>query len=101
MRIKQSGSILPEVQHGRLILLHVDGKLIEAYEGETVAAALLASGIHTFRLSQKSKEPRGLFCGMGICYECLVTINGTHALQACLALVQEGMQVETCQELEL
>ena len=101
MRIKQSGSILPEVQRGRPIQIHVDGKPIEAHEGETVAAALLASGIHTFRLSRKNKEPRGLFCGMGVCYECLVTVNGMHDTQACLTQVVEGMQVETCQELEL
>ena len=101
MRIKQSGSILPEAQRGRPIQIHVDGKPIAAYEGETVAAALMASGIHTFRLSRKNKEPRGLFCGMGVCYECLVTVNGTHAVQACLTLVAEGMQVETCRELEL
>jgi sarcosine oxidase subunit alpha len=79
----------------------VDGKAIEAFEGETVAAALLASGIHTFRLSRKYQEPRGLYCGMGICYECLVTVNGTHAVQACLTPVAEGMQVETCREWEL
>lgn len=101
MRIKKSGSILPAVQRGRPIQIQVDGKPVEAYEGETVAAALLAAGIHTFRLSRKNQEPRGLFCGMGVCYECLVTVDGTHALQACLTTVAEGMQVETCRELEL
>jgi sarcosine oxidase subunit alpha len=101
MRIKQSGSILPEAQRGRPIQIHVDGKPIEAYEGETVAAALLASGIRILRLSRKNREPRGLFCGMGVCYECLVTVNGVHDTQACLTLVVDGMQVETCQELEL
>ena len=101
MRIKLFGSTLPEWQHGRSIQIQVDGKPIEAFEGETVAAALLASGIHTFRLSRKNQEPRGLFCGMGICYECLVTVNGTHSVQACLTPVAEGMQVETCRELEL
>ena len=101
MRIKSFGSTLPEWQRGRSIQIQVDGKVIEAFEGETVAAALLAAGIHTFRLSRKNKEPRGLFCGMGICYECLVTVNGTHAVQACLTPVAEGMQVETCREWEL
>ena len=101
MRIKSSGSALPEFQRGRSIQIQVDGKAIKAFEGETVAAALLASGIYIFRLSQKNQEPRGLFCGMGICYECLVTVNGTHAVQACLTPVAEGMQVETCREWEL
>lgn len=101
MRIEKAGPSLPAVQRGRQIQIQVDGKPIEAYEGETVATALLAAGIHTFQLSRKNKEPRGLYCGMGVCYECLVTIDGKHALQACLTQVAEGMQVETCLELEL
>ncbi len=101
MRISRKSSLLPEVQRGRPVRINVDGKTIEAYEGETVAAALLSAGIHTFRLSQKHKEPRGLFCGMGVCYECLVTVDGVHAIRACLTQVTEGMQVETCQELKL
>jgi sarcosine oxidase subunit alpha len=98
MRIKRSG---PEVQDRRIIQIQVDGKPIEAYEGETIAAALLASGIRIFHLSRKNKEPRGLFCGMGVCYECLVTVDGTNDVRACLTPVIEGMQVETCRELEL
>lgn len=101
MRVKQSGSLLPEVQRGRPIKIQVDGKPIVAYDGETVAAAMLAAGIQTFRLSRKNKEPRGLYCGMGVCYECLVTVDGVHALQACLTLVSDGIQVETCREMEL
>jgi predicted molibdopterin-dependent oxidoreductase YjgC len=101
MRINQTGPILPEVQRGRRIQIQVDGKPVEAFEGETVATALLAAGIHTFRLSRKYKEPRGIYCGMGVCYECLVTIDGTHALQACLTPAADGMQVDTCRELEL
>jgi len=101
MRSKRSKATLPDVQHRRPIQIHVDGRPVEAYEGETVAAALLAAGIRTFRLSRKNKEPRGIFCGMGVCFECLVTIDGVHDLQACLTGVAEGMQVETCRELGL
>jgi sarcosine oxidase subunit alpha len=74
---------------------------MDAYEGETIAAALLAAGIFTFRLSPKHKEPRGLFCGMGSCYECLVTVDGAHAVRACVTPVSDGMRIETCKELEL
>ena len=101
MRIDRSSSLLPEVQRGSPVKITVDGKIIDAFEGETVAAALLSAGIRIFNLSQKRKEPRSLYCGMGVCYECLVTINGVHAQRACLTPVAEGMQVATCQELQL
>jgi sarcosine oxidase subunit alpha len=100
-RIKTGSSLLPNVERGKKIEILVDGKQIETYEGESVAAALLSAGISTFRFSRKQKEPRSLYCGMGICYECLVTINGVHAQRACVTLVEDGMQVETCKELEL
>ena len=101
MRRLQSSSMLPEVQRGKVVKISVNGNLIEAYEGETIATALLSAGIRTFRLSSKYKEPRSLFCGMGICYECLVTLDGAHAVRACITPVRDGMQVETCKETEL
>jgi predicted molibdopterin-dependent oxidoreductase YjgC len=101
MRIDRSSALLPAIQRGKPVKLMVDGKTIDAYSGETVATALLAADIHIFRLSQKNKQPRGIYCGMGACYECLVTINGIHAQRACITPVADGMQVETCKELEL
>lgn len=101
MRINRPSALLPDVQRGIKIEIFVDGKSIEAYEGETVAAALLSAGISTFQLSHKHKQPRSLYCGMGICYECLVTINGVHAQRACITPVEEGMRIETCKELIL
>jgi len=100
-RINKSSDMLPAIQRGERVHLIVDGKPIEAYKGETVAAAMLAAGIRTFQKSHKHHQPRSLYCGMGICYECLVTINGVHAQRACITPVEEGMQVETCKELEL
>jgi sarcosine oxidase subunit alpha len=100
-RISKKSSLLPEIQRGKPIKIVVDGKPIDAFEGETVAAALLSADIWIFQLSHKHKEPRSLYCGMGICYECLVTINGVHAQRACITAVEEGMCVETCKELEL
>jgi hypothetical protein len=58
------------VERGRSVCITVDGQVIEAYEGETVAAAMLAAGRHTFRHTHPEGQPRGIFCGMGICYEC-------------------------------
>jgi predicted molibdopterin-dependent oxidoreductase YjgC len=92
---------LQEVQRGKAVKISVDGNLIEAYEGEMIATALLSAGIRTFRLSPKHKEPRSLFCGIGICFECLVTVDGVHAIRACITPVTDGMRVETCKEMEL
>jgi len=101
MRIQRSSVLLPGVQRGRPVKINVDGMPIDAYEGETIASALLSAGIRTFRLSPKQRTPRGVFCGMGVCYDCLVTVDGMHAVRACLTPVADGMQVETRKELEL
>ncbi|MHB8134387.1 MAG: (2Fe-2S)-binding protein [Anaerolineaceae bacterium] len=100
-RIIEGSPLIPKIERGKKIQVIVDDKRIEAFEGETVAAALLTVGITTFRHSQKNKEPRGLYCGMGICYECLVTINGVHAQRACITTIEDGMRIETCKELKL
>lgn len=77
---------------GRPITLLFDGVPIAALEGETVAAALSAAGITTFRTTP-SGAPRGLHCGMGACYECVVTIDGRHGQRACQAKAADGMRV--------
>jgi predicted molibdopterin-dependent oxidoreductase YjgC len=80
---------------GRPLTLTVDGERVEAYAGETVAAALLACGCRTFRWTDGHHAPRGLFCGMGVCFDCLVTVNGQPNVRACMTSVEEGMVVET------
>lgn len=82
----------PSVQ---ALTIKVDGQPVEAFLGESVAAALLASGRRTWRHTDKSHAPRGLFCGMGICFECLVTIDGVPNLRACTTPVRAGMVIET------
>jgi sarcosine oxidase subunit alpha len=74
---------------------------MDAYMGETIASVLLAAGIRTFRLSEKTGEPRGIFCGIGLCYECLVTVDGVHAVRACVTPVVNGMQIDTGKGLDL
>ena len=101
MRISQTGSLLPKVQRGNLVKIKVDGKPMDAYEGETIAAALVASGIYTFHLSLKNKEPRSMYCGMGSCMDCLVTVDGRQSLRACMTQVAEGMQIETSKDPQL
>lgn len=77
-----------------LLTIIVNGRPVQADAGQTVHAALLAAGILALRKS-RTGEPRGIFCGMGICYECLVTIDGVPHQRACMRVVQPGMTVVT------
>lgn len=68
---------------------------ITASAGDSVAAALLAAGIRVCRTTPVSGAPRGPYCMMGVCFECLVRIDGVGNRQGCLVPVREGMMVET------
>jgi predicted molibdopterin-dependent oxidoreductase YjgC len=76
------------------IRLVIDGRAVSVAEGTSVAAALLGCGFTTFRHSVTG-EPRAAVCGMGICFECRVTIDGQAHRRACQILCREGMRVET------
>ena len=69
-----------------------EGRAVPALEGETVAAALAAAGITALRRARNG-EARGVFCGMGVCFECLVTVDGRPGQRACMTSVQDGMSV--------
>ena len=71
----------------------VNGRRIRAFEGETVHAALVAAGFRVLRESRTGCGGRGVFCGMGVCYECLVTIDGEADRRACMTPVREGMEI--------
>jgi hypothetical protein len=86
------------LDRGHPLQITVDGEPIQAYEGESLAAALMAAGRRTFRHLEPGGHPRGIFCGMGICYDCLVTVAGQDHVRACMTLVQPGMQVTTLRE---
>ncbi|HXF27760.1 MAG TPA: (2Fe-2S)-binding protein [Bryobacteraceae bacterium] len=72
----------------------IDGRAIEMGPGTTVAAAILASGQVGFRRSV-SGAPRGPLCGMGICFECRVTIDGEPHRRSCQIVCREGMVIRT------
>ena len=72
----------------------IDGAQIVARTGDTVAAAMLAAGIDHCRETPVSGSPRAPYCMMGVCFDCLVTVDGVGNRQACLMRVREGMQVE-------
>lgn len=80
-------------QRGRQIDFFVNGRITTAYEGETIHAALIAAGYRQLHKS-KTLQPRGVYCGMGVCFECQVTVNKVPAQRACVTMVEEGMEVE-------
>ena len=86
---------LPGTERGPVLTIQVDGQQVEAYAGESVAAVLLANGRRRFRYTGKGGRPRGIFCGIGVCYDCLVTIDGVPGVRACVTPVSPGMIVET------
>jgi predicted molibdopterin-dependent oxidoreductase YjgC len=77
--------------------IEIDGNRLRVPAHFTVAAALLASGQMTCRTSAVSGAPRGPFCMMGVCFECLVEIDGVPNIQACMTRVAEGMRVRPMQ----
>jgi hypothetical protein len=73
----------------------IDGKPFVARAGDTVAAALLAAGRATFRTTPVTGAPRGPYCLMGTCFDCLVTIDDVPGRQACLVAVAPEMRIDT------
>ena len=72
----------------------VDGRSVAAREGDTVSAALLASGLDVRRATAVSGAPRLPYCMMGVCFDCLVTVDGVGNRQGCLVPVSPGMKIE-------
>jgi D-hydroxyproline dehydrogenase subunit gamma len=92
-----SGLRIKTHRRGQRVTLRVDGRPITAYSGETVFAALLAEGIKVLRHPSKDrrKNARGGFCGMGVCQECRVTIDGMPDRRGCMTEVRDGMEICT------
>ena len=78
-----------------VVTLSFDGRPITGRAGDSVAAVLLANGILVCRQTPVSGAPRAPYCQMGVCFDCLVSIDGVGGRQACLVPAQEGMVVET------
>ena len=83
----------PELERGPPVEIVLDGRTVPAYDGETVAAVLLAQGEIATRTTVKG-EPRGIFCGIGLCFDCLVVVDGVPNTRACMTWVRDGMRVE-------
>ncbi len=77
----------------RDVTIDFDGQPVSARQGDSVAAALLAAGHMTLRTTPGGAESRGPYCMMGVCFDCLVEIDGVANLQACMTPVCDGMRV--------
>ena len=92
-----SSSAFRTLETGDQVRITVDGRLCQVPAGASVAAALLAAGVTRTRSTPVSGAPRAPYCMMGVCFECLVEIDGRPNRQACLCAVEAGMQVRTQQ----
>jgi predicted molibdopterin-dependent oxidoreductase YjgC len=72
-----------------------DGRAVDALPGQTAAAALWTAGVTAWRSTRGSGRPRGVFCGIGVCFDCLVTVNGEPNQRACLVQVRPGDVIRT------
>jgi D-hydroxyproline dehydrogenase subunit alpha len=79
-----------EPNPGAPLTITVDGHPIDALPGQTVAAALMATGQTSWRTTRAGTRPRGVFCGIGACYDCLITVNGLPDIRACQRVLQPG-----------
>jgi predicted molibdopterin-dependent oxidoreductase YjgC len=80
---------------GRKVKFTYNGKEIEGYEGEPIAAALHAQGVKVLGYSNVHKRPRGFYCAIGNCSSCLMVVNGKPNVRTCVEKLKEGTVVET------
>jgi NADPH-dependent 2,4-dienoyl-CoA reductase/sulfur reductase-like enzyme len=84
-----------EFDRGEKLQFTFNGKEIEGYKGETIAAALHAAGIKELAKSPVLHRPRGLFCAIGNCSSCLMVVDNEPNIRVCVVKLKEGMKVET------
>jgi sarcosine oxidase subunit alpha len=84
-----------DFKRGTKLAFTFDGQKLHGYEGETVAAALHAAGVCTYRRSPVLHRPRGFFCAIGKCSSCLMTVDGVSNVRVCITPLREGMEVRT------
>ena len=87
--------ILGEKPERKLVKFTYDGKTLEGYEGEPIASALRVAGVMAHRYTAKKHEPRGVFCAIGRCTDCVMVVDGKPNVRTCITPLAEGMTVET------
>ena len=79
---------------GELITIYFEGKALNVSKDHNVATALLDAGINNFRKTTLNNESRGPYCMMGVCFDCLININGVDNQQSCTTQVSDGMKIK-------
>lgn len=87
--------ILGEFNKGRRVTFTYDGKELFGFEGEPIASALKASGVMIHRYTKRNHEPRGIFCAIGRCTDCVMVVNGEPNIRTCVTPLEEGMKIQT------
>lgn len=72
-----------------------DGRELTAPDGSTIAGALMRAGVTSWRLTRREARPRGIFCGIGVCFDCLVDVGDQRAVRACITPLRDGDEVRT------
>ena len=90
-----SHPVLGEQSHGRIVKFIYNDRELEGYDGEPIAAALKAAGVMVHRYTAKSHKPRGIFCAIGRCTDCVMVVDGRPNIRTCVTPLREGMQIKT------
>jgi predicted molibdopterin-dependent oxidoreductase YjgC len=83
------------VRRGDRFTVVLDGVEVTAYDGDSVAAVLIREGRTSWRRTRGADRPRGLFCGIGACQDCLVVVDGVPSVRACVAPARAGATIAT------
>ena len=84
--------VLGHEAEAKKVTIYYEGRPVEAREGEPIA--MTAAGIRVFRTTEKLHEPRGVYCAMGRCSDCMMIVDGQPNVRTCVTLVKDGMRVE-------
>lgn len=87
--------VLDEFPKGKQVRFTLDGNEMQGYEGEPIAAALRAAGVMVHRHTAKLGQPRGIFCAIGRCTDCVMIVDGKPNVRTCVTPLKEGMKIQT------
>lgn len=87
--------VLGNYEKGEKVTFYYNGQTMEGYEGEPIAAALMAAGVKVHRHTARRHEPRGVFCAIGRCTDCVMVVNGEVNVRTCITPLEADMRVET------
>ncbi|MFV0527427.1 MAG: (2Fe-2S)-binding protein [Lachnospiraceae bacterium] len=87
--------VIDDYDKGKAVSFYYNGKKVQGCEGEPIAASLKALGVLTHRYTVKQHEPRGIFCAIGRCTDCVMIVDGMPNVRTCTTPLVSGMKVET------